>query len=238
MNIRYSSYLYAIILSVSGFNSMAEGLNYGVVELTADAKQVVARDEMVLLLKIQQQGINRQQVSSNVTNQLNQVLAIARRHEDFNTTQLTRRVEPRFDYQKDKRIDNGWHDFALIQIKSTNLSALNRFAAEVQKVAAIEGIDYQVADATLQNNEAKLTQQAIALFQQRARQITHDLGGHGYKVVNMSIGSSQSGRNYNSYASPIMMNRASNSAPVQDVAAGETLLTLNINGKIQVNGLP
>ncbi|WP_371751025.1 hypothetical protein ABX026_15160 [Snodgrassella alvi] len=37
---------------------------------------------------------------------------------------------------------------------------------------------------------------------------------------------------------PMMLSRTAGSAPVQDIAAGETRLTLNINGKIQITGLP
>ncbi|WP_239351110.1 SIMPL domain-containing protein [Snodgrassella communis] len=238
MNIRLFSSVISVLLSVSSFSCLAEELNYGVVELSAQATQAVARDEMVLVLKIQQQGANRQQISHTVTTRLNQVLAVASRHDDFNTTQLTRTVEPRFDYLKDKRVDNGWQDSALIQVKSTNLSALNKFAADVQNLAAIVAINYQVADTTLQNYEAKLTQLAIARFRQRAVQIAHELGGHGYKVVSMSLGSSQDAQNYGAYAAPMLLSRVADSAPVQDTAAGETRLTLNINGKIQVTGLP
>ncbi|PIT62147.1 SIMPL domain-containing protein [Snodgrassella alvi] len=239
MNTRPFSYIISILLSVCSFCSLAESLNYGIVELNAQATQAVARNEMILVLKIQQQGSNRQQISNTVTTRLNQVLAAAHRHNDFNTTQLTRTVEPRFDYQKNKRIDNGWQDSVLIQIKSTNLTALNRFATEVQNLAAVVAINYQVADTTLQNYEAKLTQEAIARFQQRAVLIAHTLGGHGYKVVSMSLGSSQDSRDYGAYASPVMLSRmAADSAPVQDTAAGETRLTLSINGKIQVTGLP
>ncbi|PIT23850.1 hypothetical protein BGI37_10805 [Snodgrassella alvi] len=239
MNTRPFSYIISILLSVCSFCSLAESLNYGIVELNAQVTQAVARNEMILVLKIQQQGSNRQQISNTVTTRLNQVLAAAHRHNDFNTTQLTRTVEPRFDYQKNKRIDNGWQDSVLIQIKSTNLTALNRFATEVQNLAAVVAINYQVADTTLQNYEAKLTQEAIARFQQRAVLIAHTLGGHGYKVVSMSLGSSQDSRDYGAYASPVMLSRmAADSAPVQDTAAGETRLTLSINGKIQVTGLP
>jgi predicted secreted protein len=238
MNTRPFSYIISILLSVCSFCSLAESLNYGIVELNAQATQAVARNEMILVLKIQQQGSNRQQISNTVTTRLNQVLAAAHRHNDFNTTQLTRTVEPRFDYQKNKRTDNGWQDSVLIQIKSTNLTALNRFATEVQNLAAVVATNYQVADTTLQNYEAKLTQEAIARFQQRAVLIAHALGGHGYKVVSMSLGSSQDSRDYGAYASPVMLSRMADSAPVQDTAAGETRLTLNINGKIQITGLP
>jgi predicted secreted protein len=127
MNTRPFSYIISILFSVCSFCSLAESLNYGIVELNAQATQAVARNEMILVLKIQQQGSNRQQISNTVTTRLNQVLAAAHRHNDFNTTQLTRTVEPRFDYQKNKRTDNGWQDSVLIQIKSTNLTALNRF---------------------------------------------------------------------------------------------------------------
>ena len=89
MNSRFISYIIIVLLSVySTSSSLAEEikLNYGVVELSAQASQTVTRDEMVLVLKIQQQGADRQQISNKVTSQLNQILANAHRHADFNTT--------------------------------------------------------------------------------------------------------------------------------------------------------
>lgn len=89
MNRRFISYIFIVLLSVySTSSSLAEEikLNYGVVELSAQASQTVTRDEMVLVLKIQQQGADRQQISNKVTSQLNQILANAHRQADFNTT--------------------------------------------------------------------------------------------------------------------------------------------------------
>lgn len=57
MNRRFISYIFIVLLSVySTSSSLAEEikLNYGVVELSAQASQTVTRDEMVLVLKIQQ----------------------------------------------------------------------------------------------------------------------------------------------------------------------------------------
>lgn len=62
MNRRFISYIFIVLLSVySTSSSLAEEikLNYGVVELSAQASQTITRDEMVLVLKIQQQGADR-----------------------------------------------------------------------------------------------------------------------------------------------------------------------------------
>lgn len=56
--------------------------------------------------------------------------------------------------------------------------------------------------------------------------------------MNINLGNSQATQNYAAYVQPMMLSRTAGSAPVQDIAAGETRLTLNINGKIQITGLP
>ncbi|MDF7675382.1 SIMPL domain-containing protein [Neisseriaceae bacterium ESL0693] len=221
------------VVLITAWPVYAETLNYGLVSLNTTASLPVNRNELVLQLKIEQKGNDREQVSQIVTQRLNQVLRRAHAHHDFNTTQLSRSVYPVSDYKNGTKIHSGWRDQAMVQIKSKNLSALNRFAAEVQQLAMISGMDYQVANDTLRQYQKTLTQQAIDQFKQRAEEISHQLGARSYKIVAISIGNSDSER----VSVPLMglsAARVDDEMPVQDNAAGKTELMLNVTGQIQV----
>lgn len=234
MNYRDLQCLTAVVLLTATCSIYAEPLNYGLVSLNTTASMDISRDEMVLNLNIEQQGNHRDQVSKTVTQRLNQVLHLAHGHSDFNTMQTNRSVSPTSEYKNDKRIDTGWRDRASVQIRSKNLSALNRFAADVQQQAMISSIDYQVADDTLQQYENTLTQQALDQFKQRATVISHQLGGRNYKIVNINIGNSRSEHLSTPIIGLMSASRADDDMPVQDNAAGKTQLMLNISGQIQV----
>lgn len=219
----------------------ADPLNYGLVSLSEEASQTITRNEMVLSLSIQEQGSSREKIANIVTNRLNAVLQAAKRHSDFNTTLQSRSAYPITAYENGKRVNKGWQDSASVVIKSKNLAALNQFAASVQSQAAIDNVQYTVSREVIEKEETRLTSQATERFKQRAAQITRDLGGSGYQIVQLNIGNSGNGRYGNNeiadYGSGVGFKMMAASAPAQDSAPGETQINLNINGQIQVLGL-
>lgn len=213
----------------------AEPLHYGLVSLEAAASHEVTRDEMVLLLNIEEQGKNRQQVADAATRKINAVLQAAARNKNFNTLLQSRSAYPLHDYVNNRRVDKGWQDSAVVRIQSKDMAALNVFAAQVQAQAAIGDIQYTVSDERLKQHEAELTREAVQQFRNRAEAVSRQLGGRGYKIVQLDIGRGQNGGGM-----PVAMMAAARmekAAPVQEGAPGETQIRLHITGRIQVQGL-
>lgn len=217
--------------------AQAEPLNYGLVSLSESANQSIARDQMVLVLNIEEKGNNREQVASVVTQKVNAVLQEAKKHKQFNTMLQSRSAYPLSDWVNGKRVDRGWQDSASIKLESKNMAALNQFAAQVQKHAAIGNIQYTVSTATMQEAERTLTRDVLQRFNQRAQYITQQLGGSGYKVVQLNVGNSSDDPVMRGYGASMMMAAKAEAAPVQDTAPGEAELSLSVNGQIQVQGL-
>ena len=83
-------------LAVAGL-ARAEALNYGLVSLSESVSRPIARDQMVLVLNIEEQGKEREAVANAVTRKVNAVLQQARQHSQFNTTLQSRSAYPQSD---------------------------------------------------------------------------------------------------------------------------------------------
>lgn len=213
----------------------AQELNYNLVTLNAQVNQKVIRDEMIVQLSVQEQGTQQNQINHIVTNRLNQVLRMAKAHAEFNTVLQTRSTYLiNDDENKIKSSNTIWRDVAIIQIKSKNLTALNQFLAKIQEIATINDIRYQVSNELIRANEKVLTEKAIALFRQRANEVTQYLDGKNYKIVQIRLGNSYNNGDYSYYREAKALASTAISE-TQETAAGETELRLDIDGQIQIS---
>lgn len=217
--------------------AQGEPLHYGLVSLSDSVIREITRDQMVLVLQIEEQGKDRQTVSNAVTRKVNAVLQEAGRHRQFNTTLQSRSAWPLTDYVQGRRINKGWQDQATIRLESKDMAALNAFAAKVQNQAAIGNIQYTVSTETLQAGEAELTREALKRFNTRAALITRNLGGSAYKVVQLTIGNSNDSSAPPQAYYALAAAAPERSAPAQDSAPGQEQLRLTVGGQIQIQGL-
>ena len=96
------------------------------------------------------------------------------------------------------------------------------------------GVPFAIADATRKASEDALLKDAVAAFKARAQLATDELGGKGYKIVNLNF-------NTNGYPMPyarnggMMMKAAmADSAPTPEVEAGTSQVNMSADGVIEV----
>lgn len=197
----------------------------------------IVRDQMVLTLNIEEQGRDRSAVATAVTNRINSVLQQARRYSDFNTTLQGRSANKLTEYINNRSVDKGWQEHASIRIESKDLDALNRFAAQVQTYAAIGDIQYTVSAETVRAKEVELTREALSRFRQRSEMIVRNLGGSGYRIVQLDIGNGgNTGQSL--YRGRAVADVVPMATMKMDSAPGEAELQLTVTGQIQIQGLP
>ena len=218
--------------------AVAEPLNYNVVNLSESINHSVARDTLMVVLAVHEQGKDRVQVASNVTRRVNQVLAQIKNNRAFEASLSGRSGYPNSDYVNGKRVDKGWQEQATITVKSQDFEALNKLIAQVQANANVQDLQYTVSDSKRKSFETELTEQAVKRFRERAQMITRAMGGSGYRIVNMDIGSTGGSRPMGGQAYDRMkLAAASADAPVPEAMPGNEDINLNISGSIQVQGL-
>jgi len=209
-----------------------EPLNYNIVNVQAEATRQVSNDEMHAVLFIEKTNKQPAELSSQIAQLMNQAMAIAKKYPQVKVETGSQTTYPVYDNDNQKLKE--WRGRAEVQIESKDFKAASQLISELQQNFQTQSINFSVSDEQRKKVENELMVEASKSFQQRAQIITQAWNKTGYNLVNLNLNTS------NYYPQPVMM-RASMAkfadvaaAPPQDVAAGESKVTVNANGAIQL----
>ena len=218
-------------LSPSLFAHETENLNYNIVNIQADAARQVANDEMRAVLYIERSNKQPAELSNQINQLMNQAQAISRKYTQVKVETGAQSTYPIYDNDNNKLKE--WRARAEIQIESKDFKAASQLISELQQSFQTQSISFSVSDEQRKKVENELMIEASKNFQQRAQLLSQAWNKSAYNLVNLNLNTS------NSYPQPIMMRAsmakfsADEAAPAQDVAAGESKITVNANGTIQ-----
>lgn len=226
-----SSLILASTLTTPAFAQQNEQLNYNLVNIQAEAARKVSNDEMHAVLYIEKSNKQPAELAVQITQLMNQAMASAKKYPQVKVETGSQTTYPIYD--NDSRKLKEWRGRAEIQIESTDFKAASQLVSELQQNFQTQSINFSVSDAQRKKVENELMVEASKNFQQRAQTLSQAWNKSGYNLVNLNLNTN------NSYPQPIMM-RASmakfsgaEAADAQDVAAGESKITVNANGTIQ-----
>ena len=227
-----SSLILASTLTTPAFAQQNEQLNYNLVNIQAEAVRKVSNDEMHAVLYIEKSNKQPAELAVQITQLMNQAMASAKKYPQVKVETGSQTTYPIYD--NDSRKLKEWRGRAEIQIESTDFKAASQLVSELQQNFQTQSINFSVSDAQHKKVENELMVEASKNFQQRALTLSQAWNKSGYNLVNLNLNTN------NSYPQPIMM-RASmakfsgaEAADAQDVAAGESKITVNANGTIQL----
>lgn len=215
--------------------AQAKDINYNIIQLSDSAQMTVPQNQLNVTLAVESDAANRDQASRDNTLKLNRVL-VAIEQAGLKGQLLNRSVNEQIEYSNNKRESRGWRDYAQVSVYSEDTAKVNQAVAQVQQDARIESQSYGLTTVARRQYEMRLTEQAIRNFQQQAQHITGVLGAKRYKIVDMNVGDANVSMRPRMYAANMakMEMDASGSAPVARDMAGETEITVNVSGSIQV----
>lgn len=226
-----SSLILASALTTPAFAQQNEQLNYNLVNIQAEAARKVSNDEMHAVLYIEKSNKQPAELAVQITQLMNQAMASAKKYPQVKVETGSQTTYPIYD--NDSRKLKEWRGRAEIQIESTDFKAASQLVSDLQQNFQTQSINFSVSDAQRKKVENELMVEASKNFQQRAQALSQAWNKSGYNLVNLNLNTN------NSYPQPIMM-RASmakfsgaEAADAQDVAAGESKITVNANGTIQ-----
>ncbi|TWI54403.1 putative secreted protein [Pseudomonas duriflava] len=209
--------------------AQADTPHYNQISLRAEVGQEIPRDRMHVTLYTEVQGTDPAALAAGLTQTLNQSLAAARKTEGVEVSLGSRNSYPLYD-EKGQTI-TGWRERGEIRLQSSDFASLSRLTAELLGDLKMGGMEFSVADTTRKKSENSLIKAAVDAFKARAELTTQALGGSGYKLVNLTLNTNQVSR-------PIPMLRAKSmmaeSAPVQDIEAGTSEVSVSADGTIEV----
>lgn len=224
----------AALLSIITTNfAYADGqtLNYNIANVQADATRQVSNDEMHAILFVEKSHKQPAELSSQITQLMNQATALGKKYPSVKLETGSQTTYPIYDNDNQKLKE--WRGRAEVQIESKDFKAASQLISELQQNFQTESINFTVSDEQRKKVENELIVEASKNFQQRATLLSQAWNKSGYNLVNLNLNTS------NYYPQPVRMRTSmakttmAEAAPVQDVAAGESKITVNANGTIQ-----
>lgn len=221
-----------LILGASTVSIADDAMKYNILNFQAEATRQVSNDEMHAILFIEKSHKQPAELSAQITQLMNQALNIAKKYPQVKVETGSQTTYPVYDNDSTKLKE--WRGRAEINIESTDFKAASQLVSELQQNFQTQSINFTVSDAQRKKVENELMTEASKNFQQRAQILSQAWNKSSYNLVSLNFNTN------NSYPQPVMM-RASmakfsgaEAADSQNMAAGESKITVNANGSIQI----
>ncbi|MFV5501719.1 SIMPL domain-containing protein [Acinetobacter sp. 226] len=225
-----SSFILASTLATGAFAAPAESMNYNVVNLSAEASREISNDEMHAVLYIEKSNKQPAELATQINQLMSQAIATARKYPTVKIETGTQSTYPIYD--NDNRKLKEWRGRAQIRLESKDFKAASQLIAELQQNFQTESINFTVSEAKRKKVENELMLEASKNFQQRAQSLAQAWNKPGYQLVNLNINTNNSG--YPPVPRMAMAKSAyAEAVPEQEMAAGESKMTVSANGSIQ-----
>lgn len=219
------------LLSSSIYAHDSNALNYDVANIQAEATRNVANDEMHAVLYIEKSNKQPADLSAQINQSMNQALATAKKYPNVKFTTGSQTSYP--IYNNENRKLKEWRGRAEIRLEGTDFKATSQLINELQQNFQTQSINFTVSEAQRKKVENELIVEASKNLQQRAQLLSQTWNKSGYHLVNLQINTQ------NQYPQPVFAEMAvakfsaSSAAPAQDVAGGESKISVSANGTIQ-----
>lgn len=223
--------LLSAAVSSMAFAAENDSMNYNIVNIQAEASRDVSNDEMQATLYIEKSNKQPAELARQISQLMNQAIAISRKYPQVKVETGTQNTYPVYDNDSNKLKE--WRGRAEIRLESKDFKAASQLISDLQQNFQTQSINFTVSDEQRNKVENELMVEASKNFQQRAQMLTQAWNKTQYNLVNINL-------NTNQYSPRPVMLRASmikaataEIAPAQDMAAGESKITVNANGAIQ-----
>jgi len=220
----------ALLSAVTATATQADEARYNQVSLRAEVSREIPRDRMQVMLYTESQGQDPAALANETTKTLNAALEQARKVSGVSVSLGSRNTYP--IYEDQGRAINGWRERGELRLESADFAALSKLTGELLGTLKMGNLQFTIADGTRKQQEDALFKDAVAAFKARAQLATEALGGTGYRIVNLDLGTSGAPQ-------PLPMLRmsamkAASDAVTPDVAPGTTTVEVTAGGTIEV----
>lgn len=111
---------------------------------------------------------------------------------------------------------------------------MSELIGNLQARLKLGGIGFAVSREKRQQFEDQLIVEALTAFKQRAELISGEMGGKGYMLVNVNVGTSGARPVYMARSMKMEAMAMADSVAAPSIEAGEATMTVNVNGSIEL----
>lgn len=203
-------------------------LTYDRVSFTVSVEQEVPNDTLVAVMFVQQEGQKQSAVSDEVNRTMAWALERARAVSAVKAQTLSYSTSPVY---AERRIV-GWRARQSLRLESTDTKAVSALMGELQERMGVESVGYEVSRAAREQVEARLIEQAISDFRNRAERVAASMHRPGWRLVDMNVGTG------GYQPSPVMfrtqMAKAEGMSAAPAIEAGQNSISVSVSGTVEL----
>ena len=202
----------------------------GVLSLSAEAVTEVPTDVVQLTLAAEQEGAEPSSISSALSARTQAVLAQAKRTSGVEAQSGGFTIHPSTD--RNGRIST-WRGRSEVILKSKDFAAVSKLAGELANQMQVQNVAFSLSREARQATEAKLAEQAVSAFRDKAQVSTKLFGYSGYTIREVSMNDSGGvvPPTPRMYAAKAMSADAGAPIPME---GGKAHVTVSVNGSVQM----
>ena len=218
----------AIFLAVfvPGATAHDEETLFNVVHLQARAEREIPNDEMLVVLAAEEEGSDAARIATEINTHMQWALDIVGTYANIDSKTGNYRTYPVYDRQT----ITGWRASQQLELKGNDMAALTGLVGKLQQRLQVKQMSFHPGDAARRKHENELIGEAIAAFSERVEIVKRQLGTTDYRIVNLNINTGGPDP-YMVYEQAAM--RTMDQAAKPAVEAGESKLTVTVNGSVQ-----
>jgi predicted secreted protein len=224
--------LAATLLSTTAVVASAQTLPppAGVLSLSAEAVTEVPTDVVQLTLAAEQEGAEPSAISSALSARTQAVLAQAKRTSGVEAQSGGFTIHPSTD--RNGRIST-WRGRSEVILKSKDFAAVSKLAGELANQMQVQNVAFSLSREARQATEAKLAEQAVSAFRDKAQTSTKLFGYSSYTIREVSMNDSGGvvPPTPRMYAAKAMSADAGAPIPME---GGKAHVTVSVNGSVQM----
>lgn len=219
-------------LLMTGLPAMADPAVYQRIDFQADAEGEVTNDLLIAVLSIELNNKSPALLARDLTQKTNSAL---KQGAAFPGVKLTSGNQQTWPIYNDKNQQTGWRGRAEVKLESMDFKAAGELVSLLQNDLQLNNLNFAVSPKTRRDVENRLIDEAIQSFRQRADRIRSGWNAKSYKLVQMNLGTAGIAQ-----PQPMVMMRAAkmggemDSAPAADYAGGQSRLSVQVNGTIEL----
>lgn len=208
----------------------AEGdLHYNQIRFQVTASRTVANDHMRAVLTVQDEDDDAARLADRINQTMSWALQQSKGRQGIDVRSGGYSTQPVYN----KTTLTGWRAAQELILDGGDFGALGQLIGVLQQRLQLSTVAFSVAPETKAATEARLIDQALDGFKQRAEQVRKNIGAPGYRIVEININSEDMP------LQPVPVMRAEAMSLSKSVAApsfegGDSDVRVNVNGMIQL----
>lgn len=200
--------------------------HYDRVHLSASAQTQIENDTVIAKLYAQEEGSDSVQLANLVNNRINKAIKLVKQHDAIKLQANSYSTNPVYHNNK----ITGWRVRQSIRLESQDMALMSGVLGSLQQTLSLQGINFAVSPGLKNSTDDELIDEALKVFEQRAKNITQQLRRKNYKIVDINVSTSVNHYARRNYEVAAMAGKTA--AP--SIEAGEQTMQVSISGQIEL----